>query len=174
MDIRLAKLTDLEEVTELYGEICDSTKDSPYNVGWERGVYPTEDFLRYSIDNGHMYVLMDGQCIAGVMILNHEGQDSYADCAWSIKGDKEKIMAVHNLGVRPSYQGRGLSKVLVEELIKIAKGQEQIAIRLDVIAGNVPALKLYESFGFIYRDVITINFGEPKGTLDFLLYEKVL
>lgn len=53
---------------------------------------------------------------------------------------------IHTIGVDPDYQGRGIGRRLVAELLEIASGG---AIYLEVRTDNVPAIKLYESFGFI-------------------------
>lgn len=47
------------------------------------------------------------------------------------------------------------------------------AIRLDVLGGNIPASKLYESMGFKYIETLKL-FYEDTGLTDFLLYELVL
>jgi ribosomal-protein-alanine N-acetyltransferase len=53
---------------------------------------------------------------------------------------------IHTIGVDPDYQGRGIGRRLVAELLEIASGG---AVYLEVRTDNVPAIKLYESFGFI-------------------------
>ena len=73
----------------------------------------------------------------------------------------------------PDYQRRGLAKIMVQEAIRTAKSQEQVAVRLDVLNGNAPALGLYESCGFEYRGTVKM-FYEDTGWTDYLLYELVL
>lgn len=62
---------------------------------------------------------------------------------------------------------------MVKEVIRIAGERHQRAIRLDVLNGNMPALKLYESMGFEHRRT-TQMFYEDTGWTDYLLYELVL
>ncbi len=53
---------------------------------------------------------------------------------------------IHTIGVDPAYQGQGIGRRLVAELLEIASGG---AVYLEVRTDNVPAIKLYESFGFV-------------------------
>lgn len=53
---------------------------------------------------------------------------------------------IHTIGVDPAYQGQGIGKRLVTELLELASGS---VIFLEVRTDNVPAIALYESFGFV-------------------------
>ena len=52
---------------------------------------------------------------------------------------------VHTIGVDPAYQGRGIGRRLLEELLKFADGG---VVYLEVRTDNEPALGLYRSMGF--------------------------
>ena len=53
---------------------------------------------------------------------------------------------IHTIGVDPAYQGRGIGRQLVTELLELASGS---VIFLEVRTDNAPAIGLYESFGFV-------------------------
>ena len=40
---------------------------------------------------------------------------------------------------------------MMREIISLAKKSERKAIRLDALATNIPAQRLYEKLGFVYR-----------------------
>ena len=80
---------------------------------------------------------------------------------------------IHALGIMPTSHGKGLGKQLVQEAIFAARKSNQKAIRLDVLSGNLPAMKLYEHMGFIYKQTLQL-FYEDTGLTDFLLYELIL
>lgn len=52
---------------------------------------------------------------------------------------------VHTIGVDPAYQGRGIGRRLLEELLKFADGG---VVYLEVRTDNEPAIALYRSVGF--------------------------
>jgi ribosomal-protein-alanine N-acetyltransferase len=53
---------------------------------------------------------------------------------------------IHTIGVDPAYHGRGIGRRLVSELLERASDS---VVYLEVRTDNVPAIKLYESFGFV-------------------------
>jgi len=52
---------------------------------------------------------------------------------------------VHTIGVDPAYQGRGIGRRLLDELLKFADGG---VVYLEVRTDNEPAIALYRSAGF--------------------------
>lgn len=55
---------------------------------------------------------------------------------------------VTNVAVLPSWWGLGIAGRLMERLLSEAYGSGIDTFTLEVRAGNVPAIRLYESFGF--------------------------
>jgi ribosomal-protein-alanine N-acetyltransferase len=52
---------------------------------------------------------------------------------------------IHTIGVDPAYQGRGIGRWLLDELLNVADGA---VVHLEVRTDNEPALALYRSVGF--------------------------
>jgi [ribosomal protein S18]-alanine N-acetyltransferase len=52
---------------------------------------------------------------------------------------------IHTIGVDPAYQGHGVGRRLLDELLNVAAGG---AVHLEVRTDNVPAIALYRSVGF--------------------------
>lgn len=53
---------------------------------------------------------------------------------------------IHTIGVDPAYQGQGIGKRMLTELLEhAADGTVFLEVRTD----NEPAIKMYESFGFV-------------------------
>ncbi|CAM2876719.1 GNAT family N-acetyltransferase [Chryseobacterium flavum] len=50
--------------------------------------------------------------------------------------------------VKPEYRGKGVNKLITDELIRWAKSRGISEIRLDVYARNEAAIKAYEKAGF--------------------------
>ncbi|MFI5509392.1 ribosomal protein S18-alanine N-acetyltransferase [Mycobacterium sp. NPDC051804] len=53
---------------------------------------------------------------------------------------------IHTIGVDPVYQGQGIGRRLVSQILELASGS---VVFLEVRTDNVPAISLYESFGFV-------------------------
>jgi [ribosomal protein S18]-alanine N-acetyltransferase len=53
---------------------------------------------------------------------------------------------IHTIGVDPGYQGRGIGRRLMTDLLEYASGG---TIFLEVRTDNAPAIALYESLGFV-------------------------
>ncbi|AZB00267.1 GNAT family N-acetyltransferase [Chryseobacterium joostei] len=50
--------------------------------------------------------------------------------------------------VKPEYRGKGINKVITDELVNWAKSRNISEVRLDVYAQNASAIKAYEKAGF--------------------------
>lgn len=77
----------------------------------------------------------------------------------SYVGDKYKVShrAEFGVGVLKKYWGLGIGRALSEACIACAKEAGYVQLELEVVADNLPAVRLYESLGFT-------EFGRnPKG-----------
>ncbi len=52
---------------------------------------------------------------------------------------------IHTIGVDPAYQGRGIGRRMLDELLNIAADS---VVHLEVRTDNAPAIALYRSVGF--------------------------
>lgn len=55
---------------------------------------------------------------------------------------------INNIAVHPDYRGRGISKILMNALIDIAKSENAKTMYLEVRSSNSTAQKLYKGLGF--------------------------
>lgn len=53
---------------------------------------------------------------------------------------------IHTIGVDPDHQGRGIGRAMMQLLLEYASGG---TVFLEVRTDNEPAIKLYESLGFV-------------------------
>jgi len=149
MDIRIARTDELDSIMEFYYEVMDNMPQTVY-FDWKRGGYPRIERTKVSLENGEIYVgEEDGKIICSA-VLNHRYNDGYDEAPWQIEAGEEETLMVHTLAVLPSYHGKGISKMLVEEIKNIARQKGLKAVRLDLIVGNIAAQKLYERSGFTF------------------------
>ena len=157
-------------VREKYIKVIEHTKDMDMYARWIYGKHPTEAMLQSYIDRQEMYLYMNGQNVAGmVAITMYQGAD-YHEIVWGKNLKDNEVASLHILAVDPEYQGKGVSERMMREIISLAKKSERKAIRLDALATNIPAQRLYEKLGFVYRGKQTL-FAENTGWTDFLYYE---
>lgn len=173
MEIVKASEKQYEAVRSFYHSLIDGMKDSPYDIGWIKDIYPAPEFLMESIENGELYTCIEDNHIVGAMVLNHQCNEGYKKFQWQTEAAENEILVIHALGVHPVHSGKGYAKAMVKRVLEIAADMQQKAIRLDVLKGNVPADKLYTGLGFRYMDTLQMYY-EDTGWTDYKLYEYVL
>lgn len=173
MTIKPANLDDFENVTEFYYDLIESMQNVEYHPAWKKDIYPTKQFIYDSITKKELFIAVINENIAGSMVMNHDCADGYAKIKWKISVKKDEVIIIHALGISRCHQGKGIAKKMVQYAIENCKDNGIKAIRLDVLASNKPAQKLYSATGFIYINKIRL-FYEDTGLTDFYLYELAL
>jgi ribosomal protein S18 acetylase RimI-like enzyme len=77
---------------------------------------------------------------------------------------------IHILAVSPGYQGKGIGSEMIREAIRMALSKGMKAIRLDALASNTPAHRIYERLGFVQRGQQHL-YAENTGWTDFYFFE---
>lgn len=171
--MNLVQAHDPETVKGLYISIIENTPEIEKYARWVYGKHPTDEGLRSYIENGEMFLLMDGGTVAGmVAIVMHQGAD-YEDVPWAERLENDQVATLHLLAVCPEYRGRTLGNTILELAGELAKQQGKKALRLDVLESNLPAQRMYEKAGYEYRGK-QHWYAENTGWTNFLLYEKSL
>ena len=139
--VRLRELTrgDAARVAELELELF--AEDNP----WSRDVFVAEFSQPYTFYIG----AFDGDLLVG-----------YAGVAMLGPRDDPEF-EVHTIGVQRDYQGRGIGRALMDQLVHTADlldGPMFLEVRTD----NTPAIALYASFGF-YVLATRKGYYQPSG-----------
>lgn len=58
------------------------------------------------------------------------------------------LVNVHDVAVRASHRGRGIAEAMLAEAERIAVERGAVKMTLEVLSGNVPAVKLYRRIGY--------------------------
>ena len=69
---------------------------------------------------------------------------------------------VINIAVHPDYRGIHISDIIMENLINKAKSMGACSMTLEVRISNIPAIKLYEKYGFIIEGTRKNFYDNPK------------
>ena len=158
MEFRKAKLDDILKIKNLY----DSVKGSEFFTWHDE--YPGDFELNEDFNTDNLFVLEDNNDVIGAISFIPENELDDVE-GFQIYEDACEFARV---AIRKDYQGKGLSKLLVTNIIEEAKKRNKKTIHILVAKINIPAQKLYESCGFNFiRDIY-------KFQTDFILCELVL
>ncbi len=119
---------------------CDMANEPGYRHGTLRPPFQTLEFTRRWFDGlgGNDVVVvaeLDGQVVGSAGLHRQTGRRSHA--------------GLIGMGVRDSWQHRGVGTALLRALVDSADNWLDIRrLELTVYADNVPAIALYEGFGF--------------------------
>ncbi|MBM3971569.1 MAG: GNAT family N-acetyltransferase [Planctomycetes bacterium] len=94
-----------------------------------------------------------------LLVCDESAQGVPTDCG-TIQGLASYLEsgAIQNVGIVPEHRGRGLGRALVQAALRGFQASGLTQISLEVTAANLPAVKLYQSLGFLvtktlYRSV---------------------
>lgn len=165
-----ATSADLDAAWNLYVDVCEHQVLDAYSPLWTLGVYPTkQDIADHVAANDLFLLLEDGKPVASMVLTPHEDPE-YLTIPWPSGVTGEDACVIHLLAVHPNQRGRGLSRELVQEAIRIARGWGKKAIHLDVVPENLAASRIYLAAGFKYVGRREI-FYEDTGLMEFDMYE---
>ena len=170
LTIRTADINDFENVMDFYHDLIDDMQDIEFRPKWKKDVYPTRQFIYDAIVKNELFVAIINNSIIASMVMNHVCADGYAEIQWKVSAKNNEIIIIHALAISLSCQKKGIAKKMMDYAINYCKDNGMKAIRLDVLASNIPAQKLYANMGFAYMGKIRL-FYEDTGLTDFLLYE---
>lgn len=170
MKLTQATLADFDSVLAFYGDVMDRTPEIARYARWQKGKHPTPEGIKAFIEEESLYLRRENGLIIGAMAFPmHQGEEYHA-IAWSRNVADDEVAVIHLLAVSPDYQGTGIGSEMVLEAIQLAKNQGMKAIRLDALASNIPAHRLYDRLGFVNRGVQHL-YAENTGWTDFYFFE---
>ncbi len=170
MKLNQAVIEDYDSIIAFYDDVTDHTPKIATYARWSKRKHPTLEGIKAYIEEGSMYLYKEGNVIDGaVAVTMYQGEDYHA-IEWSQQVADDKAAVIHILAVSPDYQGKGIGSEMVREAINLAKEKGMQAIRLDALASNTPAHRMYERLGFEYRGKQHL-YAENTGWTDFYFYE---
>lgn len=173
MKFQKASKADFPIIQKFYWNVIDDIHRNNVNnenLGWEKGVYPSDNFLQSSLRKGELYTLTEKDILYACVILNSEHNEGYDHCTWSIACDSSEVLTPHALAVNPEFQGKGIGKIVVKHILNIARTEHKKAVRLDVLGACKAAEHLYTSCGFQFVEAKEM-FYEDTGWTEYKMFE---
>lgn len=133
--IRQAEDNDAQHIAEIYSfeSVMEQTSQLPYmSTEFWKGFYSSK-----GAGNIELVAICDDKAVGHLGILLNQNPRRKHACSFGI--------AIH-----PDYQGKGVGKTLMNEMIKLADNWlNLLKIELAVFADNKVAIKLYKKLGFV-------------------------
>ena len=150
MELRKAAENDLQALIDFYGEVSDAMIGTPFDCQWRRGNHPDEEMLARAIAEDALTLADDDGVIAAAIIVDHETDGATVpELPWRVACPPEKAVIIHVLAAAPAYRGTGIARALLEHAIEEARAAGMQTARISVAMNNLPAMRLYESCGFV-------------------------
>ena len=170
MRLELATQNDFDAIIAFYDDVTARTPEMATYARWQKGKHPTVEGIRAYINEGSMYIYHERGVIVGAMAVTMYQSEDYHAIDWSQQVADDEVAVIHILAVSPDSQGKGIGSEMIREAIRIALSKGMQAIRLDALASNTPAHKIYKRLGFEYRGQQHL-YAENTGWTDFYFFE---
>ncbi len=108
--------------------------------------YPPVVQIREDIAEGHLFCLMLGNDLLGVIVLNEAQPRQFEQVNWLYQS--KKILVLRRLAIAVQQQGQGYAQKMMRFAEEYAQKYHYGAIRLDAYSINDRLLKFYERLGY--------------------------
>ncbi|MEJ5106853.1 GNAT family N-acetyltransferase [Chryseobacterium sp. MYb328] len=134
-----------------------TAQDLEILLTFEQGIVSAERPFNSTLIDGeiHYYDLNEFIQSSDATLIVVEDHDEIIASGYALiknsEKDYNKFKNYAYLGfmyVKPEYRGKGINKIITDELISWAKSRDVSEVRLDVYAENESAVKAYEKAGF--------------------------
>lgn len=170
MKLDKATINDFASIIKFYDDVISRTPEMETYARWKKGQHPTEEGIKAYIEEGSMYLYKENDTIVGAMAVTmHQGED-YHVIEWAKHVEDNEASVIHILAVNPDYQGTGVGAEMIRVAINLSADSGMKSIRLDALASNTPAHKIYKRIGFEYRGKQHL-YAENTGWTDFFFFE---
>lgn len=171
--IRKAEEKDIREIVRNYDAILTREEAGQVRIGWQRGVYPTEQTAREALEKGTLYVYEDSGRIVAAAKIDQTQVPEYADCQWEYDAPDDEIMVLHTLVADPGCPRKGYGKAFVRFYEDYARQQGCKYLRMDTNAINEVARGMYKKLGYKEPGIVSCVFNGIAGVRLVCLEKKL-
>lgn len=143
MMIRLANLSDLDNIMEIIDEIKKEMKEEN-NPQWnEEDDYPNKEKFISDMKKNQLYVYEDNQIIKGLIVISKE--DDYQKL---LKTSNKPSYILHRLAIKKEFRKEGLASSLFKYAEDLAKENNMEILKADTEEHNLKMNNLFIKLGF--------------------------
>ncbi|RYG20936.1 MAG: GNAT family N-acetyltransferase [Chitinophagaceae bacterium] len=157
--LRKAKEEDVAIISDLAEQIWPQTYSA----------YISEEQLRFMLDKMYNRGELLGQLESGhIFILASENGKDVGFAGFSALDPTNKVYKLHKLYVLPEMHGKGVGKILMNEVVNLAVRQGGKSLQLNVNRNN-KAKDFYLKAGFNIKETVDLNIGNGFFMNDYVM-----
>lgn len=157
--LRKAKEVDIQIITDLAERIWPQTYSD----------YITEQQLRYMLDLMYSKTELLSQLQKGYnFIIANDGKEDVGFACSSLIEPETATYKLHKLYVLPEMHGKGVGKILINEVKNLAVGGGGKFLQLNVNRNN-KAADFYKKIGFKIKETVDVNIGNGFFMNDYVM-----
>jgi len=141
--VRPFRVEELEQLTNFWKELQSSpAAEGTFALINDENVSRWQEYMMRVHKEDENQVLVaeaDGELAGYVLFLKREEFPLVTSSSWAI---------INELHVALAYRRRGIGTKLMKEAFKYLKSKSITHVRINVMAGNHPAINLYRKLGF--------------------------
>jgi len=157
--LRKAKEKDIEVIQEIanntwydtYGSIIGDAQ-----IEYMLGKMYSKGTLLGQLQEGHTFLIAE------------QNDKDLGFAGFSLDNPEQHIYKLHKLYVLPSAHGKGIGKLLMNEVVNIAKNAGGLSLELNVNRNN-KAADFYRYAGFKIKETVDIDIGDGFFMNDYVM-----
>lgn len=161
VSIRPAREEDAPAIAEIYNHAV-RTSTATFDTE-EKSV---EDRLRWLAEHGERYPV--------IVAVHQEKVIGWGSLSRYAERPGWRFTAENAVYVDPEFSGRGVGKIILEELIDLARKLGYHTIIAQIAGGNEASIRLHEKYGFKHAGTLKEAGNKFDRWIDVVLMEKVM
>ena len=161
MEIRLARLSDLDAIEVIYSKARSFMRATGNTAQWAGG-YPSRELIISDIEKGQLYVVTDCGEILASFVYFYGVDKTYINIYEGVWKNDLPYGVIHRIAVAENAHGRGVARFCFD----FAYGKCG-NLKIDTHRDNIPMQKALLKSGFDYCGIIYLESGDER-----LAYQK--
>jgi ribosomal protein S18 acetylase RimI-like enzyme len=152
-----------EEDLSIIGDLAEKIWPHTYSA------YISDEQLRYMLDMMYNHGELLAQLKKGhIFLIAEEEKKEVGFASFSLIDPEQKGYKLHKIYVLPAMHGKGVGKILMNEVVNLAKRNGGKTLQLNVNRNN-KAKDFYEKAGFKIKETVNLDIGNGFFMNDYVM-----